>query len=140
MPHVRIVDERLAAAVDARLGDRRERYLNATKGQQSRPAGGKYLLSGMLRCPCGSNLEAQKPAHGQRPGAVYVCAAHRRKGPAVCANTLALPIAETDAAVLNTINSEMLTPGYINRLLDTVDSLPEGEPDGARNGSLENRR
>jgi predicted nucleic acid-binding protein len=48
-------------------------------------------------------LEAQKSPHGKRSGAVYVCAAHRRKGSAACPNHLAISIADADARVLATL-------------------------------------
>jgi DNA invertase Pin-like site-specific DNA recombinase len=58
MPHMRIISEKLAAAVDARRLSQRSQYLRSTKGQlMGRPPLGRYLLSGMLRCPCGSNFE-----------------------------------------------------------------------------------
>ena len=109
---LRIIDPDLARAVDARLKDRRTRYLAAREAQQGRaPAPhkthGRYLLSGgMLICPtCGGNFEARKnPWREREPGGhqahVYICSTRRRK-PGVCANTLALPIDATDDAVLS---------------------------------------
>jgi hypothetical protein len=118
---LRIIPEGLAAEVDAIRGDRRERFLRSNDGRLlGRPVLGKYLLSGMLRCPCGANFEAQKSPHGIRKGLVYVCSAHRRKGSAVCANNLSLPIDETDDRVLTVIEGQVLTPEFIERVLDTV--------------------
>jgi DNA invertase Pin-like site-specific DNA recombinase len=120
-PELRIIPEALTAEVDSIRGDRRERYLRSNDGRLlGRPVLRKYLLSGMLRCPCGANFEAQKSPHGMRTGLVYVCSAHRRKGAAICANGLALPIDETDDRVLGVIEGEVLTPAFIERVLDTV--------------------
>ena len=119
-PHLRLVSQELEALVDARRGDRRERYLRGQHGQLLGQPTGRYLLSGLLRCPCGANFEAQKALHGVRPGGVYVCSANRRKGSAICANRLALPIAETDERILLAIEGEVLTPVFIERVLDTV--------------------
>jgi hypothetical protein len=59
-PHLRIVSEALAAAVDERRAGRRERYLRGQKGQLlGKPVLGKYLLSGLLVCRCGARFEAQ---------------------------------------------------------------------------------
>jgi len=82
---------------------------------------GRYLLSGLLRCPCGANFEAQNAPHGKwHKGGVYVCSAHRRKGPAICANRLALPIAETDDRILAVIEGQVLQPMLIEAVLRTV--------------------
>ena len=108
----RIIDEALASAVDARRADRSARYLRATNGRLiGRPAtGATYLLSGLLMCPCGARFEALKGGNWSHRGAVYVCAARRRKGPSVCTNRLALPIAETDDRILRVVEDDVLSP------------------------------
>jgi hypothetical protein len=137
---LRIVDPDLAERVDARLQDRRERYLASVKrtdGLRPHKAHGKYLLSGgMLICPsCGGHFEARKypwkpspetakrlPKHARvgHPGQVYICSTRRRK-PGVCTNTLALPIDETDDTVLDIIEGEVLGTRFIRELLGLVD-------------------
>ena len=100
-PELRIIDEALAEAVRARRDDRASRYLRATSGRLiggPSSTGAKYLLSGMLRCPCGAGFEALKGGNWRHRGAVYVCAARRRKGPDVCAYDLAFPIEQTDGS------------------------------------------
>jgi hypothetical protein len=120
-PELRIISVELAAAVDAIRSDRRERYLRSNDGRLiGRPVLGKYHLSGMMRRPCGANFEAQKSPHGMRKGEIYVCAAHRRKGSAICANTLSLPIAETNERILKIIEGEVLSAAFIEVVLDTV--------------------
>jgi hypothetical protein len=130
------ISEQLAANVDARRANRRERYLRGHHGQLlGRPVLGKYLLSGLLRCTCGANYEAQKSPHGMRRGEVYICAAHRRKGDAICANRLALPIEETDDRILSVIEGEVLAPAFIEVVLNTV-----FVPDDADRPALEAER
>jgi site-specific DNA recombinase len=120
-PELRIVSEQLAAAVDAIRTDRRQRYLRSNDGRLlGQPVLGKYALSGLLRCSCGANYEAQKAPHGWRRGDCYVCAAARRKGKAICDNRLAFPIAETEERILSTIENVVLTPSFIEVVLNTV--------------------
>jgi len=102
VPELRIIDPDLAARVDARREHWKQRVVAAkAKGRAPQNAGGKYLLSGgLLVCPtCGGHFEAFKSPWT----AVYVCATRRRK-PGVCTNTLALPIADTDDAVLDMVD------------------------------------
>jgi hypothetical protein len=90
-------------------------------------AHGKYLLSGgLLVCPtCGGHFEARiAPWRGQAN--VYICGTRRRK-PGVCMNTLALPIAETDDAVLGIVEGEVLGTRFIEELLSLVDTGAEHE-------------
>jgi site-specific DNA recombinase len=130
-PHLRIIDEELATRVDTRLEDRRSRYLAAIQRNATTApwkAHGRYLLSGgMLLCPtCGGNFEVRKyPFRGKGPAPVYMCATRRRK-PGICTNTLALPLAATDDAVLDIIEGEVLGTRYITELLALVD---RGEAD-----------
>lgn len=130
MPELRIVDDAVAARVDLRLGDRRERYLNAVtanrKGRKNpNMARGRYLLSGgLLVCPtCGAHFEARiAPWHGLKD--VYICSTRRRK-PNACSNTLALSIAYADASVLDELEGEVLGTTAINRLLDLVETVED---------------
>jgi site-specific DNA recombinase len=124
VPLLRIVDADLATRVDARRESWRGRYVaSKARGRAPQNASGKYLLSGgMLVCPtCGGHFEAFKSPWT----AIYVCATRRRK-PGVCTNTLALPIADTDDAVLEMVEGEVLGTRFIEELLALVD---RGEAD-----------
>lgn len=123
---LRLIDERLAARVDARLSQRTSEYLAARKtGHRPERAHGKYLLSGgMLLCQtCGAHFE------GRKWGRVYVCATRRRK-PGACSNTLTLPIDDTDDKILSVIEGEILGTRYIDQLLSLLGDGPVD--DGAR--------
>ena len=126
-PALRIVDPDVAARVDARREDRKARYVAslAKGGRVPERAHGKYLLSGgMLVCPqCGGHFEARiAPWKGVREA--YICSTRRRK-PGICTNTLALPIAETDDAVLGIVEGEVLGTRFITELLALVDTSPD---------------
>lgn len=120
-PHLRIVPEDLANAVDKLFLDRRERYIRKTDGKLkggAAPRAVRHVLSGLLRCECGSTFEAQNAAYGRRRGGVYVCAAARRKGRAVCASTLHLPMGETESAILDCVELELLDPAVFTPVLE----------------------
>jgi site-specific DNA recombinase len=141
-PELRIVDPDLAARVDARLHDRRTRYLASVAradGRAPEKAHGKYLLAGgLLICPqCGGHFEGRKnpwkpskktlqnaPAERPHVAHVYICSTRRRK-PGVCTNTLALPIEETDDAVLSIVEGEVLGTRFIRELLTMVKDAPD---------------
>lgn len=141
-PHLRIVDVETAERVDARLTDRRQRYLDAVARNstfQAHKTHGKYLLSGgMLICPnCGGFFEGRKNPWKPSPkmaklignnvghaAGVYICSTRRRK-PGVCGNTLALPIDETDDIILDQVQGEVLGTKYVEELLAMVDSTPD---------------
>src|SRR5262249_50822178 len=53
-------------------------------------------------------------------GGVYICSTRRRK-PGICTNTLALPIKDTDDAILSVIEGEVLGTTVIEDLLRLVD-------------------
>jgi recombinase-like zinc beta ribbon protein len=88
---------------------------------------GSCSVGGLLLCPtCGGHFEAvSAPWKNATP--VYVCATRRRK-PGVCTNTLALPIADTDDAVLDMVEGEALGTRFIEELLALVD---KGEADNS---------
>ena len=123
MDEYRLVDVALAARVDARRADKRSRYFKSLPKPGSRMperTHGKYLLTGgMLLCPtCGGHFEAIK-----YPIPAYVCATRRRK-PGCCPNTLTLPMAEADDAVLNMLDEYVLGQSFIDELMALVDTRP----------------
>jgi site-specific DNA recombinase len=123
---LRIIDADLAARVDAR---RQEMYDRYRAWADTRAAGmpdkahGKYLLTGgMLVCPtCGRHFEARKRLM------VYICSTRRRM-PGMCSNTVTLPIAATDEAVLAVVEYEILGTRYIKQLLSLVEDVVDDRP------------
>lgn len=94
-------------------------------GRVPERAHGKFLLSGgMLVCSeCGANFEA-RVAPWKGLSNVYICSTRRRK-PGVCSSTLALPIVETDNAVLQEVIDEALGTRYVDELLMMVETVPD---------------
>ena len=76
LPELRIVNDKLWKAVQARLTQARKVYLRGTNGQLwGRPTGGvesKYLLPGLARCGvCGGGLYVKSRSHGTRRAYFY---------------------------------------------------------------------
>ena len=71
MPELRIIEEPLAAAVDARRAERGTRYRRSHPGALPR---GRYLLSGFLLCPCGGKLRPSRAATGLTSTGLSTCA------------------------------------------------------------------
>jgi hypothetical protein len=90
-PELRIVSHELAAAVDALRHEKHSSYLRMNDGKLlGRPALGRYLLSGLLRCPCGANFELRSP-RGSWPTCVQPTVA---RVPRSAPTALALPVLE----------------------------------------------
>jgi site-specific DNA recombinase len=128
--HLRVVSDELWQAAHDRLSSVRDRYLRLTNGRViGRPpaSGTKYLLSGMLCCPCGSTFEALSRKHGRRRAFVYGCAAHRRRGQHVCANDLVVPMDVADEAVLSAVEQCVLSAEIVEQAIDqAVSALTVG--------------
>ena len=114
-PHLQIVDPATWAAVQARFNSR-ERYRNAGRPAKS---GAKYLLTGLLRCVCGSGFEAnirKTGRSGKQP--VYCWAASQHRGPTVCANNRVIPMDVADAAVLDAVMRDLLNPDIFDAAIE----------------------
>jgi len=105
---LRIIPEPLWQAVQRRLQAVNEKYLRDTRGKLwGKPDLGReggYLLTGLAKCGrCGWNLAV---LGGVRR--VYGCAHSFRRG--VCSNSVTQPVALVDAAFLDALEREVLTP------------------------------
>jgi DNA invertase Pin-like site-specific DNA recombinase len=119
VPELRIVDEGLAEQCDRRRREWRRRC-SASPGHTPQRAHGKYLLSGgLLVCStCKGHFTGYVSPWTHE--AVYLCGTRRQK-PGTCSNSLRLPMAETDEAVLEIVAGEVLAPSMIDELLAMVD-------------------
>ncbi len=64
---------------------------------------------------------------------MYVCSARRRKGRAICANDLHLPIVETEAAILATVERDLLDADILRDALDlAAERLSRETPQAAQ--------
>src|SRR5262249_20082179 len=123
----RIVSQTVWAAVRERMGLMRKSYLRHSDGKLwGRPPNGKespYLLTGFTACGvCGASLYvmSDKTRGIGRPKLrrfSYRCQVHVQRGNAVCANAVSLPMLDTDAAVLETLESSVLNPEIVERMI-----------------------
>lgn len=113
-PELRIVTDEQWAAANAR----RVRRESIGRG----PAGGnapRYLLSGIGRCGvCGGPMQAVNGRASYEVIKVYACSHHRERG--TCANTLRVPVARADAAVLAWIEEHVLSERAITAIMGEV--------------------
>jgi site-specific DNA recombinase len=117
-PKLRIVPESLWQAVQSRLTTSRQSYLRATNGRLwGRPGNGiesKYLLTGLAECGvCGGGLIVHSRATGFRRKHSYLCSYYHLRGSTVCPTGVLLPMDETNRAVLETFEQEVLNPKVV---------------------------
>ena len=134
-PELRIVDEEVWTAVQARLPAARRCYLTVNKGEPfGRPANGresKYLLTGLTQCElCGHSLIVRTRRHGSRRVQVYRCGGFHDKGSAICSNNLQLPLEAVDNAILAEIEAYVLHPQVVTRAVALA--LDELQPSAGR--------
>ncbi len=120
VPALRIIEDDLWTAVQARRAQAQQVYLRATAGRLwGKPINGvesAYLLTGMAVCGvCGSGLTVRSSG-GVRRKFVYRCSTAAARGP-LCTNTLALPMGLTDSAVLSYLEPLLLNPEVITEAL-----------------------
>jgi hypothetical protein len=114
-PTLRIVDQDLWQAVRGRLARTRTAYLRVARGRLwGHPEAGlesRYLLTGFIVCAaCGSSfLVRNRTSRGHLLHSYYACTYHRLRGRAACANGLTMPMADTNAAVVETIRRKVLS-------------------------------
>jgi site-specific DNA recombinase len=125
VPALRIIDDALWRAVEARRADTRSAYVRATGGKlHGRPATGiesKYLLTGFTLCgQCGGSLVVMSRPSGDRRRFAYRCQYAYHRGPSVCANRRLLPMVETDQAVLRELEATLLTPRAVEAIVGEV--------------------
>ena len=139
-PELRIVDEDVCLAVQARRAAARRSYLSATGGERfGRPANGresKYLLTGLTRCAsCGHSMIVRSRSHRSHRAFFYRCGGFHSKGSAVCSNNVHLPLEAADDAILAEIEKYVLHPRVVTRAVElAVDQLtpPTGRVEAER--------
>ncbi len=121
-PDLRIVPAELWAPVAARLKERGEAYLRQTGGkfygraEASRES--LYLWSGFLECAfCGGAMVVAKKSY--RPArSWYGCSFHVKRGAAVCSNGTFAHVEALDRALLDSVETAVLTPEALAYVLD----------------------
>ena len=121
MPHLCIIPVELADAVDARRASMHSRPLRLSNGSLlGRPPGegSPHLPTGLLTCGvCGGGMEVLSTTSGSRRTFHYRCYVARRKGPACCTNKLPAPMADSEAAVLRTVEQTLMHADVVERAL-----------------------
>jgi len=115
LDRLRIVSNELWASAHDSLRTRQKSF--GLKRALPRLAGSgdsKYLLSGFVRCGiCGGSIVQS----WQALKSVYRCWYSWSRGPAVCANTLTVPQARAELAVLRAIERDVLDPQVVEAAL-----------------------
>jgi site-specific DNA recombinase len=139
VPKLRVIPDAIWDQAHARLSHTREAYLRTTNGKLwGRPLDGaarKYLLTGLARCgQCGGSLEVRSRDHGKHRAFFYACSSYWRRGKAVCANRLEVPLRSADQAVIAAVQDSFLTPAIVDRVVAKVltRAMPSADVDQAR--------
>ena len=112
-PHLRIVEDHIWAAVQARISTHTQRE----KG--GRPA--TYILSGVLRCEaCGGPMTVLNGRDSAEAVKVYACARRRDRGGTACGARGRMRVAAVDAAVMDWIQTNILTEQVLRELVAEV--------------------
>src|SRR5499433_2216077 len=126
-PDLRIVSEPLWDAVERRRVRAATTHASLTRDglRRSRPPGSDLrspsLLGGLAQCAvCGGSRTSMTrpygPAGHRRRVAIYGCAYHQKRGPAVCTNAIVIRQDRLDAAVLGAL-AEALDERALARLV-----------------------
>jgi site-specific DNA recombinase len=135
VPHRRIVDDPLWAAVKERQQHSRSRVVTNDKGIRSeRARRPNYLLSGLLKCgTCGGGFSKISQSH-------YGCSTARNKG--TCDNLLAIRRDRLEATVLNGLKHQLMQPDLVAAFVDEFHrevNRQRAEQDGRRDRSAVDR-
>ncbi len=151
-PELRIVSEALWEAVERRRQRAATTYASQTRDGRrcGRPPGSDLrspsLLGGLAQCAeCGGSLTSMTrpygPAGRRRRVAIYGCAYHQKRGPAVCTNGVVIRQDRLDAAVLGALaealDERALAP-LVARALERAERRRAEAPDRRR--TLERER
>ncbi len=114
-PHLRIVDDALWYAVQSRFEAQQRR--TGRRGEAGPTA--QYLLSGLARCgTCGGPIHVSNTKQGTEIIRVYTCSHRRSRGRTHCQNNVRRPVETIDAALLDWLESEVLTEERVRRVTD----------------------
>lgn len=101
VPDLRIIDDNLAAAIDASLA---KRSRSTEQPRLDRHRRSRHLLSGLIVCGCcGSNYTISGKDY-------YRCAGQKERG--TCRNMVSVRVTPLEDAVLSSLQTELLTPEF----------------------------
>ncbi len=141
-PELRITPEELWQRVEERRRRAAANHGPGTgRGRPGKPPTGAespYLLTGLCVCAvCNGSLVVRSRSHGHRRAYFYECCTRVQRGPAVCANNLAVPMEAADAAVLDLVEGAVLRPDVVAAAID--EALARIQPDPAQQDSERQR-
>ena len=122
-PDLRIIDQELWEAVQARIRERSTAYLSRTGGKvYGRPEltrESNHLLTGFIKCKtCGGAMLVGRRTYKPHVQSYYTCSYHVKRGSAVCPNGVCAPVEALDSALLDGIETTVLSPDGLSYLLD----------------------
>jgi site-specific DNA recombinase len=110
-PELRIVSDDLWNTVQARLARAKDRARPAFRDVDS-----KYLLTGMARCAhCGGPMTIVGQNYHRKKGRFYACSYYRKRGSAICKNSLLV-----EQELLDQVLLKALTDTLEERALDVA--------------------
>lgn len=117
---LRIVSEELWLAVQTRIAKASEaRATHPESGRKGPPA--RYTLTGLAECAvCSGRMTVTSGKTGKQPIKVFVCAYHRERGDAVCANSLRRPLSEIEGSIAEWFQSKICEESFLLALLQEV--------------------
>ncbi len=120
-PELRIVAQDLWNTAQMRLARAKAGGKSVFRDQDS-----KYLLTGLARCAhCGGPIEALGRDYSRKKGRYYGCAYHRKRGTAICKNSLRVEQDVLNQVVLKAISDvldQRLIEAAVEKALETLRS------------------
>ena len=117
---LRIIDEDLWLAVEARRARVRSRFEDSPHFGKAKTEYGKFLLSGLLVCgTCGGLLSIRTGSSG-RGDQRYGCSRRWRRGASACGNNLHVRRDLVERRVLDLLRKKLYQPAAVLRLAEKV--------------------
>jgi site-specific DNA recombinase len=145
-PELRIIDEPLWTAVQARLEEKQATYVRSAGGRlwgrPERSLDSPYLLTGFARCAvCGGSFFVRRRTSRGHERTYYGCMYRHQRGPNACANSLTVAMDDANAAFLTTLREDVLSARVVRRTIARAIELAieeaEAEEPGQRRLRLE---
>ena len=133
---LQIVSDELWSRTHARLKRAKEVFLRTNNGKlfgrpRMRDFESPYLLSGLARCGlCGGPIDALSRDYKRGKGGTYGCAYNRKRGSAVCQNSVRVDMDKLDHVLLQAL-SDVLDERVIEAAIaEALRRLRSGQQDG----------
>lgn len=115
-PELRIVPQELWEQVAATMRPHETPWKAGALGRKP-----KHLLAGLGRCAeCGGSMLVMSAKHGGETVKLYGCSHNHNRGETVCKNTLKRPMLDVDAALVDWVQTNVLSETVIGAVLTEV--------------------